>query len=73
MGQTKGKCNNTSKSFVFFASNEENTLEDHIKAITIINAEMYKGICKCNCSRFRNETLNIVKFTELKETSFYNK
>ena len=47
-------------------------MEDHIKAITIINAGMYKGICKCNSSRFRDETSNMAKFTELKETSFHD-
>ena len=36
-------------------------------------AQQYKGICKCNSSRFRDETSNMAKFTELKETSFYDR
>ena len=31
---------------------------------------MYNGICKCNSSRFWNETSNMAKFTKLMETSF---
>ena len=38
-----------------------------------MHAEMYKGICKCYKSRFRDETSNKAKFTELKETSFYDR
>ena len=31
---------------------------------------MYKGICKYNSSIFRDETSNMAKFSQLKETSF---
>ena len=59
--------------FCTFVSDEENTLEDHRKVIIIINAGIYRGISKYNSCRFRNKTSNLVKFTKLKEISFYNR
>ena len=41
--------------------------------MTIIDVGMYKGICKCDNSKFRDETSNMAKFKELKETSFYDR
>ena len=34
---------------------------------------MHKGICKCNSSRFWDETDNMAKFMKLMETSFNDK
>ena len=34
---------------------------------------MYKNICKCNSSRFWDETSNMAKFTKLMGTNFSEK
>ena len=64
-------CNNTSNRVLYFLQAMKRILWKTIyKAVTIIDAGMYKGICKCNSSRFKDETLSEAKFMELKETSF---
>ena len=66
----RGTCNSKSNNLMLFISNVENTSETIKKAFAKINVSVCKGICKCNGSKFRDGSLNMTKFTKLKQQVF---